>query len=79
MLFRSVSTDAAYEAVQRLAEQEGVLVGPSSGAALAASLQVAAQAGASSEAPLTIVMVFPDAGARYAAEGLFAPHGVRSS
>ncbi len=67
-----VSTDAAYDAVRRLAQEDGLLVGPSSGAALAGSLQVATSLAA--EAPragATIVMVFPDSGARYAAEGLF--------
>lgn len=44
---------------------------------LAAALQVAQQADASSDTPRTIVMVFPDAGARYAAEGLFSPRNGR--
>ena len=69
-----VSTEAADEAVKRLANQEGLLVGPSAGAALAAGLQVAQTLTATPrEAPAVIVMIFPDSGARYAAEGLFAP------
>ena len=69
-----VSTEAAYDAVQRLAEEEGILVGPSSGAALAASLQVASTlSSAAHEAPSILVMIFPDSGARYVTEGLFAP------
>ncbi len=64
-----VSTEDAYRAVQQLVEQEGLLVGPSSGAALAASLQLAREAPDPSSA--VIVMVFPDSGSRYVAEGLF--------
>ncbi len=68
-----ISTEAAYDAARRLAEQEGLGVGPSSGAALAASLQLAQRlASAAADAPATIVMMFPDSGARYIAEGLFA-------
>jgi len=74
-----ISTDAAYDAVKHLAEQEGILVGPSSGAALAASLQLASQLVArAADAPSAIVMIFPDSGARYVAEGLFAPLDDRS-
>jgi cysteine synthase B len=74
-----ISTESAYEAVTRLVEQEGILVGPSAGAALAASLQVARTlSSASREVPATIVMVFPDSGARYVTEGLFAPPDDRS-
>ena len=65
-----VSTDDAYAAVRRLVVEEGLLVGPSSGAALAASLRVAGRLQANGETGC-IVMVFPDSGARYAAEGLF--------
>ncbi len=67
-----VSTDAAYDTVRRLVETEGILVGPSSGAALVASLEIANSL-ASSRTPGVVVMVFPDSGARYVAEGLLAP------
>jgi cysteine synthase B len=60
-------TEAAYEAVDRLVQQEGLLVGPSSGAALAASLQLA-KALASAHLFGILVMIFPDSGARYASE-----------
>ncbi|MBI3996920.1 MAG: cysteine synthase family protein [Candidatus Omnitrophica bacterium] len=73
---RFVSTEAAYAAVQRLIEEEGILVGPSGGAALAASLRLAEDL-ASNETAAVIVMVFPDSGVRYVAEGLFARSGVR--
>lgn len=66
-----ISTDEAYEAIQQLVEQQGILVGPSSGAALAASLHLARTlAGVPYHTPPVIVTVFPDSGARYAAEGL---------
>jgi S-sulfo-L-cysteine synthase (O-acetyl-L-serine-dependent) len=38
---RRVSTEVAYEMVKRVAREEGVLIGISSGAAVAAALQVA--------------------------------------
>lgn len=94
-----ISTETAYAAVERLVRQEGLLVGPSSGAVLAAALQVASRLrSTASRTPATIpppggrpeagsfhdpgrcrqpppgggtiVMIFPDAGGRYAAEGL---------
>ena len=67
-----VSTDDAYEAVRRLTKQEGLLVGPSSGAALAASRSLAKTLAGRGESAV-IVTIFPDGGARYAAEGLFTP------
>jgi cysteine synthase B len=68
---RFIATEAAYEAVQRLMAQEGFVVGPSGGAALAASLQVARTLSSSPRpSPATVVMIFPDAGARYVEEGL---------
>jgi cysteine synthase B len=65
-------TETAYEAVERLVQQEGLLVGHSSGAALAASLQLARELAAAHLSGV-IVMIFPDSGARYAAEGFFSP------
>jgi cysteine synthase B len=58
-----VSTEDAYGMVLRLAREEGVLVGPSGGAALAASLRVADQLDRG-----IIVTVFPDGGDRYLSE-----------
>jgi len=55
-----VSTEAAYEMVQRLARQEGLFVGISAGAAAQAALQVAQEL----ESGL-VVTVFPDAGYKY--------------
>ena len=55
-----VSTETAYEMVQRLARQEGLFVGVSSGAAAAAALQIAEQLQEG-----VVVTVFPDAGYKY--------------
>lgn len=60
-----VETEKAYETCRRLAAEEGLLVGPSSGANVAASLRVArALAGE----PATVVTVLCDAGSRYLSE-----------
>jgi cysteine synthase B len=55
-----VLTEAAYEMVLRLAREEGLFVGISSGAAVVAALQVAQELDEG-----TIVTVFPDAGYKY--------------
>jgi cysteine synthase B len=59
----AVSTDDAHRLVRRLAREEGLLVGISAGAALAASLQVAK--GLSSG---VVVTVFPDGAEKYLSE-----------
>jgi len=61
-----VRTEDAYQAVRRLAREEGLLVGPSSGAALVACLQIAARI--PPDRPAVIVTVFPDSGQRYLSE-----------
>jgi len=58
----NVATDVAQQIVRKLA-REGVLVGPSSGAALAASATIANEANAG-----TIVTILPDGGERYLSE-----------
>ncbi len=55
-----VPTEEAYAMVKRLAREEGLLVGISSGAALAAGFKVARQIREG-----VIVMIFPDGGSRY--------------
>lgn len=55
-----VKTEEAYELVRRLAAEEGLLAGISSGAALAAGLKIARESGSG-----VIVMIFPDGGSRY--------------
>ena len=59
----TVSTEEAYSMVRRLARQEGLFVGISSGAALAVSLKLAARLESG-----VIVTIFPDGGARYSSE-----------
>jgi cysteine synthase B len=58
-----VQTEHAQELVKRLAREEGILAGVSSGAALWASLEVAKRA--TRDNPAVIVTVFPDSGERY--------------
>jgi cysteine synthase B len=55
-----VSTEDAHEMVRRLAREEGLFVGISSGAAAVASFQVASELEAGQ-----VVTVFPDAGYKY--------------
>jgi S-sulfo-L-cysteine synthase (O-acetyl-L-serine-dependent) len=61
-----VSTEEAHALVRRLAREEGILVGPSSGAALAACLRVAEEVDRA-----VIVTIFPDGGDRYLSEGFW--------
>jgi cysteine synthase B len=61
-----VPTEEAYRLTRRLAREEGLFVGPSSGAALAACLRVAGSIGRG-----VIVTVFPDGGDRYLSEGFW--------
>jgi cysteine synthase len=63
----TVANEDAAETARRLAREEGLLVGISSGAACWATLQVAARLGKGKR----IVTVFPDVGERYLTTGLF--------
>ena len=63
-----VSEADAFEITQRLAREEGIFVGISSGAAVWAALQTAKRLGAGKQ----VVVVAPDNGARYLSiDGLF--------
>ncbi len=62
-----ISTEDAYRYVLRLSREEGVLVGPSGGAALAAALRIAGEIDRG-----IIVTVFPDGGDRYLSENFWA-------
>jgi len=59
----AVATEAAYAMTRRLAREEGLLVGVSSGAALVGALRAAEATQAR-----TVVVVFPDGGERYLSE-----------
>jgi cysteine synthase len=63
-----VTNEDAFETARRLAREEGVLAGISSGAALWAALRVAARPEMEGK---TIVVVLPDTGERYLSTGLF--------
>jgi S-sulfo-L-cysteine synthase (O-acetyl-L-serine-dependent) len=70
-----VSTEEAYDLVRRLARQEGILVGPSSGAALAACLRLTEEVDRA-----VIVTIFPDRGDRYLSESFWTvPEAVEAS
>jgi len=62
-----VSTELAHTLVRRLARQEGLLVGISSGAALAASLEVAKRVRQG-----VVVTVFPDGAEKYLSESFWS-------
>jgi cysteine synthase B len=55
-----VRTEEAHEMTRRLAREEGLFVGPSSGAAVSAALRAGREMGAQ-----TVVVVLPDGGDRY--------------
>jgi cysteine synthase B len=69
-----VSTEDAYRLVLRLARDEGILVGPSSGAALAVCLRIA-----DTVERAVIVTVFPDGGDRYLSERFWTAPEVQPS
>jgi cysteine synthase B len=58
-----ISTERSYEMVKRLAREEGLLVGISSGAAMVAALHVAKEIQRG-----VIAMIFPDGGDKYLSE-----------
>lgn len=61
-----VSTDDAYAMVYRLSQEEGILVGQSSGAAMYAALRIARKLRSG-----TLVTVFPDFGDKYLSTNLW--------
>ncbi|MBI3450085.1 MAG: cysteine synthase A [Acidobacteria bacterium] len=65
-----VEDDEAFDGARRLAREEGILAGISSGAALHAALAVAARP---ESAGATIVVLLADTGERYITTSLFAP------
>lgn len=63
-----VEDETAFSLCRRLAREEGLLVGMSSGAALGGALKIAEELEQG-----TIVVLFPDGGERYLSTTLFAP------
>jgi S-sulfo-L-cysteine synthase (O-acetyl-L-serine-dependent) len=63
-----ITTELAHALTRRLATEEGLLVGASSGAALAAALHVAERVRTA-----VIVTIFPDSGTRYLTESFWDP------
>lgn len=63
----TISDQAAFDQVKQIAKDQGLFIGSSSGAALAASLQVAQELPENS----TIVTVFPDSSERYLSQGIY--------
>jgi S-sulfo-L-cysteine synthase (O-acetyl-L-serine-dependent) len=66
-----VSTEDAFDVARQIARREGFFVGGSTGAAVAAALQIGRELAASGESGL-IVAIAPDGGSRYLSTGLWA-------
>ena len=67
-----VEDEEAFSMCRRLASEEGLFVGMSSGAAMAGALKLAASLDVEGK-PGYIVVIFPDSGERYLSTPLFAP------
>jgi len=61
-----IDTEDAHNLIRRLAHEEGLFVGPSSGAALAAAIRVSASVTSG-----VVVAIFPDGGDRYLSDALW--------
>jgi len=68
-----VTDEEAAETARRLAREEGILCGVSSGAAVAAALKVASRPDSAGKA---LVVILPDTGERYLSTGLFGGDNV---
>jgi cysteine synthase B len=65
-----VDTEEAHALARRLSREDGLFVGPSSGAALAATLRIAAELTSG-----VVVTIFPDGGDRYLSDALWEVEG----
>jgi S-sulfo-L-cysteine synthase (O-acetyl-L-serine-dependent) len=63
----AIETEEAYAMCRRLAREEGLLVGPSAGANVAAALRIGREA----ERPVTVVTILCDSGSRYATDSFW--------
>ena len=63
-----VTDEESFEMAPRLAKEEGIISGISSGAAMAAALKVAARQESEGK---TMVVILPDSGERYLSTPLF--------
>jgi cysteine synthase B len=64
----TMATEEAYGMCRRLAREEGILVGPSAGANVAAALRVARESNPTGDAGRTVVTILCDSGSRYLAD-----------
>ena len=64
---QTISDDEAFNYVKQMALNQGLFIGSSSGAALAASMHMAEKLPANS----TIVTIFPDSSERYLSENIY--------
>jgi cysteine synthase B len=60
-----VSTEDAHRMVVRLAREDGILIGPSSGANLVAAMNIAEKAKAAGQLDAVVVTIFADSAAKY--------------
>jgi cysteine synthase len=67
----TISDAEAFETCRRLAREEGLLAGGSSGVAAAAALRIARRLGPDK----TVVTIFPDGAERYPGQGIFEESG----
>jgi cysteine synthase B len=63
-----ISTEAAHAMVRRVAREEGILLGVSSGAALVGCVEIAKQLTPAQKKSAVIVTIFPDSGDKYLSE-----------